>query len=307
MVDPDDPTAPVDVTAPADLTTEVAGRVGSRQEATWIVAHVAGAGADGADDPTAVRAAALALAERRAGGEPLQYVLGTWAFRTLELAVDRRVLIPRPETEQVVEVALGELLRVAAGRTGDGPLVCVDLGTGSGAIALSLATEGAGRVAPTRLEVWGTDRSDDALDVARVNLAAVGERDPAAAARVTLAEGSWFDALPGRLARRVDLVVSNPPYVAEEELASLDPTVREWEPLGALVAPRGASGVAGMAEVEAVVTGAGRWLRPGGALVVELAPSQAYGAIDVARRSGFTPVGTARDLAGRLRMLVATR
>ena len=286
-----------------DLVAEVATRVGSPREAAWIVAHVD----DVSADASARRDAALALADRRSAGEPLQYVLGVWQFRTLELAVDRRVLIPRPETEQVVQVTLDELARVARERTHDGPVVAVDLGTGSGAIALSLATEGAARVAPAPLEVWATDRSADALDVARANLAALADADPDAAGRVTLAEGSWFDALPDVLARQVDLVVANPPYVSEEEYAELDPTVRDWEPVGALVAPRGATGVAGMADVEAVVAGAEWWLRPTGALVVELAPSQAYGAIDAARRAGFARVGTARDLAGRLRMLVAGR
>ena len=289
-----------------DLVAEVAARIGSPREAAWIVEHVVAHEAHTAD-LSVRRASALALAERRAAGEPLQYVLGVWPFRSLELVVDRRVLIPRPETEQVVQVALDELARIAGGRTDDGPVVAVDLGTGSGAIALSLATEGAARVAPARLEVWATDRSADALDVARANLTALADTDPVAAGRVTLTGGSWFDALPGVLARRVDLVVANPPYVAEEEYADLDPTIRDWEPVGALVAHRGASGVAGMADVEAIVAGAVRWLRPGGALVVELAPSQAYGAIDAARRAGFAPVGTARDLAGRLRMLVAGR
>ena len=290
----------------ADLVAEVANRVGSAREAAWIVEHVAGA-SDGASGPVAARSEALALADRRAAGEPLQYVLGTWQFRTLELAVDRRVLIPRPETEQVVEVALAELARMGAGRPSDGvPLVCVDLGTGSGAIGLSLSVEGPERVA-CPLEVWATDRSAGALDVARANLDALSGTDPVAGARVTLSEGSWFEALPAHLVRRVDLIVSNPPYVAEEEFPELDPGVRDWEPFGALVAPRGRSGVTGLADVETVVTGAARWLGPSGALVVELAPSQAYAAIDVARRAGFTRVGTARDLAGRMRMLVAGR
>jgi release factor glutamine methyltransferase len=302
---PDVPTAP---SGPdADLAAEVAARIGSTREAAWIVEHVDAGRAGGGGDAAARRGAALALADRRAAGEPLQYVLGSWQFRTLELTVDRRVLIPRPETEQVVEVALDELARVAATRTDDGTVVAVDLGTGSGAIALSLAVEGAVRAAPARLEVWATDRSSDALDVARANLAALAAVDPEAAGRVTTAEGSWFDALAGGPVGPLDLVVANPPYVAEEEYDGLDPTVRAWEPLAALVAARGASGVAGMADVEAVVAGAARRLRPGGALVVELAPSQAYGAIDVARRAGFTRVGTARDLAGRLRMLVAGR
>jgi len=299
--------------APADdreggrsrLTAEVDGRVGSRQEAVWIVEHAEAHPTGGSGG---VRTDALALADRRVAGEPLQYVLGTWAFRSLELQVDRRVLIPRPETEQVVEVALVELARAASGRHDpgdDGPLVCVDLGTGSGAIALSLAVEGAGLGRP--LEVWATDASPDALDVARANRDALAATDPGAAARVTFAEGRWFAALPEGLARRVDLVVSNPPYVSEAEFAGLDPTVREWEPTAALVAPRGRSGVDGTADIEAVIAGAGAWLRRHGGLVVELAPSQAYGAIDAARRAGFTRVATARDLAGRLRMLVASR
>ena len=290
----------------ARLVAEVAGRVGSTREATWIVER---AEAHPTVPAGGVRVTALALADRRVAGEPLQYVLGSWAFRSLELQVDRRVLIPRPETEQVVEVALVELARAASARDdhagGDDPMVCVDLGTGSGALALSLAVEGAGLRRP--LEVWATDASSDALDVAHANRDALATTDPAAAARVTFARGPWFAALPDRLARRVDLVVSNPPYVGEAEFADLDPTVRDWEPYAALVAPRGRSGVAGLADVEAVVAGAGTWLRRHGGLVVELAPSQAYGAIDAARRAGFARVGTARDLAGRLRMVVASR
>jgi release factor glutamine methyltransferase len=290
-----------------DLVAEVAGRVGSLREAVWIVEHVEtvlGVGSPG------VRATSVDLATRRAEGEPLQYVLGTWPFRSVDLYVDRRVLIPRPETEQVVEVALEVLGRLAASRrSGDGEdagaLVCVDLGTGSGAIALSLAVEGADVGLP--LVVWAADVSSDALDVARSNLDRLAERDPAAAGRVSLVEGSWFGALPDRLAGRVDLVVSNPPYVARDEFADLEPTVREWEPRGALVSDRGRGGVAGMADIEEVVSGAGAWLRRDGGLVVELAPPQADAAAAAARRAGFATVGTARDLAGRTRMLVAER
>jgi release factor glutamine methyltransferase len=288
-----------DVTA-ADRRAEVTALVGSAREAAWILEHAAAVcGGDAADADTL----AASLAARRAAGEPLQYVLGTWPFRHLELAVDRRVLIPRPETEQVVEVALGHLVRLAADRQGGTPLRCADLGTGSGAIALSLALEGP---ADPGVEVWATDASPDALDVARANRDALAARSGRALA-VHLAEGSWFAALPAHLAGRLDLVVSNPPYVAEDELAGLDPEVRQWEPHQALVSPRGAGGVAGMADIEAVVAGAGRWLRPGGALVVELDPRQAYAAVDAARRAGCSTVGTARDLAGRLRMLVAVR
>jgi release factor glutamine methyltransferase len=280
----------------ARLVASVAALVGSTREAGWIVDHTGG-------DETE----ALDLAERRAAGEPLQYVLGTWPFRSLELRVDRRVLIPRPETEQVADVALEELARAlgVAGRRLDGPGVAVDLGTGSGAIALSLALEGS--VTDEGLEVWATDASADALAVAGANLAGLAGAHPDAASRVRLAEGAWFAALPPVLAGRVDLVVANPPYVTESEYARLDPEVRMWEPRSALVARRGAGGVDGMADIEAVVSGAPRWLRKTGALVVEIAPAQAYVSIDAARRVGFSQVDTAYDLAGRLRMLVARR
>lgn len=284
------------------LIAEVAVVVGSEREATWIVEHAE----SHTGDPGAVAALAHTLAVRRAKGEPLQYVLGTWQFRNLELGVDRRVLIPRPETEQVVEVALGALDQIAADRgEASGPLICVDLGTGSGAIALSLAVEGPRTGQP--VEVWATDASTDALEVARANLRALASTDDAAAGRITFVEGSWFQALPAELARRVHLIVSNPPYVTEDEYDSLDPGVRDWEPVSALVAGRGRGGVAGMSDIEQVVAGASHWLRPSGALVVELAPSQAYASIDAARRAGFSQVGTARDLAGRVRMLVAVR
>jgi release factor glutamine methyltransferase len=273
------------------LEAAIATQLGSAREARWIVEH---GGIEGA----------RALADRRAAGEPLQYVLGRWPFRHLELTVDPRVLVPRPETEQVVEVALAELARAATARGADtsDPPVCVDLGTGSGAIALSLALEGAGGP-----EVWAGDTSADALAVARINLAALAGTEPAAADRVELVSGWWFDALPPALAGRVDLVVANPPYVGSTEYPELDPGVRQWEPRLALVADRGRSGVDGMAAIEEIVAAAPQWLRPTGALVVEIAPAQAYAAIDVARRAGFARVTTARDLAGRLRMLVAGR
>ena len=278
------------------------------REARWILEHV-GSGADGAPDPVAGDGAFRALVERRAAGEPLQYVLGRWPFRSVELAVDRRVLIPRPETEQVVEVALAELDRTAGGgagaggRAGAGGPVCVDLGTGSGAIALSLAVEGG--PAHPGLEVWATDRSEEALVVAADNLAALSGRIARAGARVHLRAGRWFGALPPDLAGRVDVVVSNPPYVAEEELPTLDAVVRQWEPASALVAPAGTGGVGGLADLEAIVAGASRWLRPGGALVVEHAPHQADAVLAAARRAGLVAARTERDLAGRRRMLVA--
>jgi len=251
------------------------------------------------------------LVARRQAGEPLQYVLGTWSFRTLELAVDRRVLIPRPETEQLVEVALTELERVMARRIEAGrldrPPRAVDLGTGSGAIALSLAVEGGARHAG--LEVWATDSSADALDVARANLdmvqASASDDDRAALGRVRWGQGQWFAALPTDLVGSFDLVVSNPPYVSAAEYPDLDPVVRDWEPTGALVAGPGSEGSGGLAEVETIIAGAPRWLCGDGTLVVELAPHQGETATAMARRRGFVDVRVELDLAGRPRVLVA--
>ncbi len=239
------------------------------------------------DDPVPARTVAFVegMVERRQRGEPLQYVLGLWSFRRLELVVDRRVLIPRPETEMVVDVALAALEHLGAAR----PLV-VDLGTGSGAIAISMALE-----APTS-RVWATDRSDHALAVARANLAGMGGR---VAPRVRLAAGDWFDALPGELRGEVDLVIANPPYIGDGE--ELPPEVAGWEPAGALFA-----GPTGLEAVTAILADAPRWLRRPGLVVVEIAPHQAEAAMALATASGFTDVEVRPDLAGRPRALVGT-
>ncbi len=224
-----------------------------------------------------------AMVARRVEGEPLQYVTGRWGFRHLDLLVDNRVLIPRPETELVVEVALGELRSTSGAR----PSLAVDLGTGSGAIALSLAVE----VVTT--SVWATDVSPAALAVARANLAGIGRP----AARVRLVEGDWFAALPAELAGRIDLVVANPPYVAEAE--DLPAEVADWEPQAALVA-----GPTGMEDLARIVAEAPAWLSPGGSLVLELAPHQARSMVAEARSVGFATVEVRPDLTGRDRVLV---
>jgi release factor glutamine methyltransferase len=231
------------------------------------------------------------LLARRLSGEPLQYVLGSWGFRRLDLFVDRRVLIPRPETETVVEHALAELDRLASGQGAEGrPLTVVDLGTGSGAIALSFALERPG------VDVWATDVSEDALAVARANLAGIGR----AAAAVRLVAGSWFDALPDSLRGEVDLVVSNPPYVAASD--ELPAEVADWEPTGALIA-----GPTGREALEVIVVDALDWLREPGAVVVELAPGQAGAVVDLARASGYASCDVRDDLTGRERLVIARR
>jgi release factor glutamine methyltransferase len=289
------------------LVDELAGVLGgARHEARFIVdevLHVGPGGARSSVVPAGAAAEARAMAARRAAGEPLQYIFGHWPFRGLDLRVDPRALIPRPETEQVVEVALGEARRVRRLRP-EKELVAVDAGTGSGAIALALAVElGAGVME----EIWATDTSAGALRVAAANLeACVAAAGSGPLPPVALVEGSWLDPLPHRLRGRVDLVVSNPPYVTEEEWAVLAPEVRA-EPRQALVAGPGRQGAAGLADVEAVLEEARRWLSRPGAVVVELAPAQAGAAADRARQLGYDEVRVEPDLAGRPRALVARR
>ena len=225
-----------------------------------------------------------AMAERRLAGEPLQYVLGRWGFRRLDLLVDRRVLIPRPETEWVVEQALGCL-------PADGEVVVVDLGTGSGAIGLSIADE-----RWPRARVVLTDVSSDAIAVARANLAGLGRRGT----RVELHEGSWWDAVPSDLRGEVDLVVSNPPYVAPAD--PLPSEVADWEPTSALV-----PGPTGLEAIEEVLAGAADWLRPGGWVVVEVGETQAAAVLALAAAGGLVDAETRPDLTGRDRMVLARR
>jgi release factor glutamine methyltransferase len=237
-----------------------------------------------------------AMVARRLRGEPLQYVLGSWAFRGLDLLVDARVLIPRPETEWVVEIALEAAESIGLRRGGPPAAdartgaVVADLGTGSGAIALALAAE-----LPDAL-VWATDASPDALEVARANAAGCG------ATRVRIAEGSWFAALPSDLRGQLALVVANPPYVAEHEVAALPREVAGFEPRAALV-----SGPTGLEAIEELIGSAPRWLAPSAALVLEIAPHQAVPAVARASAAGFADVVIRDDLTGRPRVLVARR
>lgn len=271
------------------LERSLAHVVGSRREASWLVEEAL-AGPDAEAGERARR-----WAERRAAGEPLQYVLGHWPFRDLDLLVDPRALIPRPETEWLVDVALRELDRLLA--AGAPPLV-VDLGTGTGAIALSMAVERADH----EVVVVATDAGSAPLDLARTNAARLGGRP--GVDRVAFAHGSWWRALEPGLAGRVALAISNPPYVAALEWETLDPVVRDHEPYAALVAGAGSDGTPGFAAVEAVVTGAPRWLARPGALVVEIAPGQRDAALTCARHSG-AQAEVIDDLTGRPRALVA--
>lgn len=284
-----------------DATTRLGAALGGdrAQEARWIVERVSGYGAAelwaNHDELVSTRAVAFfdALLARRAGGEPLQYVLGRWSFRTLELIVDRNVLIPRPETEVVAGLAI-DAARAAQTRrssAGAGHATVVDLGTGSGAIALSIAAEVEG------VRVWGTDASSAALGVARANLAGLGGR---AAPRIALVEGDWFAALPEDLRGAVDVLVSNPPYVPSDEVLPVE--VAAWEPSSALFA-----GPAGTDDLERIIRDAGAWLAPGGTMVLEMGPQQTAWAAQQAEAAGFVDVRVFDDLAGKARGIVAVR
>ena len=276
----------------AALLAEATRRIGG-DDARWIVEEVTGVSPGGLhavlDDLVTERGVARfdSLVNRRAEGEPLQYVLGRWGFRTLDLMVDRRVLIPRPETEIVAGLAVDEV-EVRSRRRADEVLV-VDLGTGSGAIGLSVATE------CVRSRVMATDSSTDALAVARANLAGIGR----AATRVSLHEGRWFSALPPELRGTLDVIVSNPPYVADTE--QLPAIVSDWEPVSAL-----RSGPEGLDDLRIIVDEAPNWLNAEGALVLEMAPDQVAVVADWCRGAGLH-TEVKQDLAGRDRAVLARR
>lgn len=280
-----------------ELERTLSTTLGSPREARWLIEDAVGRDASGAALSDEQVACLRRLAERRVSGEPLQYVLGHWPFRELDLLVDPRALIPRPETEWVTDVALVELDRVLAG--GGAPQV-VDLGTGTGAIALSIATERSEH----GVRVIATERDPAVLELARTNRDRVALRLDSAR-RVELRVGPWWDALDPGERGRISLVVSNPPYVAAVEWELLDPVVRDHEPYTALVAAAGSDATPGFADIEAILAGAGGWLTRPGAAVIEIAPTQAAAALAAAGQFGCTESLVLADPAGRPRALVA--
>ncbi|MEZ5165929.1 MAG: peptide chain release factor N(5)-glutamine methyltransferase [Acidimicrobiales bacterium] len=273
------------------LLREATDRVGE-VAARCIVEECTGAPPGGLhrvlDDPATVRGVGRfdALVARRERGEPLQYVLGHWSFRELDLMVDARVLIPRPETETVAGLAIDE---VRARSRGSRDVLVVDLGTGTGAIGLSVAAE-----CPSA-RVMATDVSVDALAVASANLTGLGR----AATRVSLHHGHWFAALPESSRHMIDVIVSNPPYVGDHE--DLPAIVADWEPAGAL-----RSGPDGLDDIAQIVDQAGDWLAAAGSLVIEMAPTQTAVVARWCEDRGFS-ASIHRDLAGRERAVVARR
>jgi release factor glutamine methyltransferase len=269
---------------------ELAGAVESPAvDAEILAGHVFGAAraelfAAGDRLLTAEQAAALsALVARRRAGEPLQYLTGHQPFRHLDLAVGPGVLVPRPETEMVVEAALARIAGVGQ------PLV-VDVGTGSGAIGLSVAVE---RPDAT---VWGTEISGEAAAWARRNAAGAG------ASNFTVLAGDLLAPLPAELAGELDLVVANPPYLTEAQVAAAAADVREHEPWVALV-----SGPTGREVPERLIRHAWSWLRPGGWLVMETWPGQAPELVGALAARGYAEAAALPYLNGSLRVVEARR
>jgi release factor glutamine methyltransferase len=294
-----------DVELPADIASAAGGTIGetldaladelggasalaARQEARDLIAAVLGQPkfwpSAHRDEPISM-AAIVALseaAERMRRGMPFQYAVRRADFRTLTLYVDERVLIPRPETELLVELVLAQTA---------GAGVVADMGTGSGAIALSLAAEG-------RYErVIATDISSDALTVARHNLRAIPADRRAV---LDFRAGSWCAPLAGE---RLGALVANPPYIAPAEADELPDLVRNWEPSFALFSERD-----GMAAIRAVVTGAIPVLQSHGLLALEVDARRAGEAVGLVEGThAFEQVTIHRDLTGRERFVVARR
>jgi len=230
------------------------------------------------------------LLRRRLAREPVAYILGHRAFRTIDLEVTRAVLIPRPDTETLVDVALEELRTVPlAGPEPEDEPLAIDVGTGSGCIALALASE------DPFVHVVATDVDPDALAVARGNAARLG-----LARRVEFVLSDLFHDVAERV---VDLVVSNPPYIPADEYVALEPNVRDYEPRLALY-----GGVDGLDFYRRLVPGAALLLRPGGLLAVEVGSGQAEAVAGIVRASGaFSAPETRDDLAGAPRVVYARR
>lgn len=234
--------------------------------------------------PDASRGRFQSLLEERAGGRPIHYIVGAREFMGLAFAVDERVMIPRPETELLVEFAVSRLRGRAR------PIVA-DVGTGSGCIAVSLAHLVAGA------RVYATDVSSAALEVAAANAARHGAAD-----RVTVLQGNLLDPLPADLRGRVDAVLSNPPYVPEGRAPELPREIRDFEPREAILAAGDGTG-----HHRRLAVSAPEWLRPDGMLAMEVGLGQAPAVVRILEASGrYAAVGVERDGAGIGRVVWGT-
>jgi release factor glutamine methyltransferase len=221
------------------------------------------------------------LVRRRGKREPVQYIVGETDFSGLKLKVDRRALIPRPETELLVEIVVG--------RRATPPARILDLGTGTGAIALALAK------AWPEAQVTAVDTSPEALELARENAASTGFAE-----RVTFLASDWFTQVPTE--PRFDVIVANPPYLSPEETAESLPEVRDFEPAQALTAAD-----RGLSALRIILAEAPRFLAPGGLLALETGIAHHAELVPLATAAGFTQTESLPDLTGRERFFLASR
>ena len=265
----------------------------AKLEAKWMIGEVSGVTQpnDYEEQAKPIQLKRLnKLIERRIAGEPLQYVLGRWQFRELDLFLDDRVLIPRPETEILVGYALEECESKKSVSDAAKILNVADLGCGSGAIGLSIARE------IQNVSVWCTDMSEEAISVTRANLAGLGM----AGQRVSISQGFWFEALPEEMLGKFDIIISNPPYIGDNEELPLE--VSRWEPPSALRA-----GPLGTEDLSFLLNNSIEWLSADGLLILELAPMQANEMVKEAKNLNYREVQLRRDLTGRERVLMAKK
>ena len=277
----------------ARQSLDQAGIGNAAQETLWLLAHALGleshqlASKMEQKVPAEVRARAESLVSRRVAHEPLQYILGTQEFCGLEFQVNPAVLIPRPETELLVQ----EVVRGGSGLNEDG--VLVDVGTGSGCVAITLAT------ILTRTRIFAMDCSPEALAVAKENAERHGVID-----KIDWMEGDLLSPLRERgMAGAVDVIVSNPPYIAEADWSGLQPEVRDFEPQLALIA-----GQEGTEFHDRLLKDSKQFLVPGGLLVMEIGQGQGAALRQTAAQvGGYTALQVVEDAAGIERVMIARR
>ena len=231
------------------------------------------------------------MVKRRAAGEPLQYIIGEAEFCGLKFAVDRRVLIPRPETELLVETALEQLKEGV--RSQKSEVKIIDLCTGSGCIAVALAKKLVTAEDEAGVTIYAVDNSAEALAVARGNAARHGVEK-----KIRFLQGDLLEVIPDSL--RVDVLVSNPPYIASGELAGLPKEVRDFEPVQALVA-----GEDGLKVIRRIVADARRFFLPNGILALELGAGQRATVEQLCTAHGLRVTRVVKDLQGHERVIVA--
>ena len=217
------------------------------------------------------------LVSRRANGEPIAYILGKKGFHNIELLVGPGVLIPRPETELLVEIALAEIAKI------NKPIKVLDLGTGSGAIALSIAS------ATALASLIATDQSAEALAIAKQNAQSL-----ALSSRIQFAQGSWYETVGPQ--DQFDVIVSNPPYIASQDPHLSQGDLR-FEPESALT-----DYGSGLSCLQAIISGAGKFLRSGGLVAVEHGYDQSDAVVGLMKKAGLIDVQVHHDLAGHCRV-----